>query len=1216
MNTLERRVWLGFGVVVFVAILIGALVWQTTSRLNRSQDGVANTYQTLSALDATLSALQDVETGQRGYVVTGDRAFLEPHDSGIERVAASLAVLKTLLAGDPGEEGQLARLEGLAAEKIAFAREAVAVRDQAGRAAAEILIAGGRGEAVMDDVRAVIASLKQGETEELQRDTRASDADTRNSNLLTGGIAVLALLLFAALLFAVTRALGSQRRAAEADARFGAIVGASTDAIMSLDLDGNIQSWNDGATRIFGYTAAEAIDKHVSILAPADGRAAQADTVRSVREGGRLTNREAVRVAKDGTPLDVSLSVFLLHDAEGKAIGMASMVRDISETKRAERALQESQQRFAAVFDQSPAGISITRLSDGLIADVNQRLLDLLGFSREEVIGHSTLDLGIWVNAEARAELARQVVEEGRPRDAELQWRARDGNIVDSISSWALLELGEERFLVSLITDITDRKRAERALSESQARFAAVFEASPMAITITDLDTGAIVDVNTAWSELTGFSREEAVGRTSGDLGLVVEAAARGEVYDRARQGLEVHGADMRIRARAGELRDVVVSSRPLEIEGRTRLLSLVDDVTEQRRLERDLDRLFSTSRDFICIAGTDGYFKRLNPSFERVLGYSEAELLSRPIVEFVHPEDATPTGRIIADQAGGQQVSGFTNRYRGRDGTYHWLEWNSVPDRDSGLIYAVARDITAQRELEDALRAGEERFRSVIETATDAIIITDRRGVIEVFNPAAEQTFGYAAAEVVGENVKVLIPSPDREAHDGYIADYLARGTSDLLSIRREMVGERKDGSIFPHELTVNPMQLAGDLKFTAIIRDIADRRRMENELRQSKDAAEEANRAKSQFLSRMSHELRTPLNVVLGFAQVLQLDPLDEPQTEAVDHILKAGRHLLELIDEVLDISRIEAGRLSLSIEPVHAGQLLTDTLALIRPLADQRQITIQAEDAACHDYILADRQRLKQVLLNLLSNAIKYNRIGGRVQVTCPPVEAGLRLMVTDTGPGLPPDKLQRLFNPFDRLGAEVTGVEGTGLGLALSKHLVEAMGGTIGVESTPGIGSSFWVELPLAEAPAALPGPEPTAEPGGAVTSPKIERHTILYIEDNLSNLHLMERILTHRHGFRLVAAMQGSLGLDLAREHHPDLILLDLHLPDMPGEVVLRELQLNPATSDIPVVILSADASRGQVARLLDAGARAYLTKPFDVAEFLSVTDSILQGPAE
>jgi signal transduction histidine kinase/CheY-like chemotaxis protein len=382
--------------------------------------------------------------------------------------------------------------------------------------------------------------------------------------------------------------------------------------------------------------------------------------------------------------------------------------------------------------------------------------------------------------------------------------------------------------------------------------------------------------------------------------------------------------------------------------------------------------------------------------------------------------------------------------------------------------------------------------------------------------------------------------------------------------------------------------------------------------ELRAATAEADRANQAKSEFLSRMSHELRTPLNAILGFGQLLEMEALPAPQRESVEQILRAGRHLLGLINEVLEISRIEAGRLQLSLEPVPVLETLRQALELIRPSASELGVSLAAETIDEHLHVLADRQRLQQVLLNLLSNAVKYNRANGRVSVACSAAPGErLRIAVTDTGGGIAADKLARLFTPFDRLGAEASDVEGTGLGLALSKTLVEAMGGAMLVESRPGGGSTFTVELTLVAGPSTVAaGTVERVEP--AITDAASPRsRTILYIEDNLSNLRLVEALLRRRPGVRVLSAMQGRVGLELARAHRPDLILLDRHLPDGSGDQVFLDLRADAATRAIPVVILSADATPGGIQRLLEAGVRAYLTKPLDVHALLAVLDDTL-----
>ena len=366
----------------------------------------------------------------------------------------------------------------------------------------------------------------------------------------------------------------------------------------------------------------------------------------------------------------------------------------------------------------------------------------------------------------------------------------------------------------------------------------------------------------------------------------------------------------------------------------------------------------------------------------------------------------------------------------------------------------------------------------------------------------------------------------------------------------------------------------------------------------------AERASRAKSEFLSRMSHELRTPLNAVLGFAQLLELDDLGQDSMESLAQIKRAGAHLLDLVNEVLDISRIEVGRMSLSLEPLDLAELVTESVSLLRPMAEQRPVELVIEEEAlAGTWLRGDRQRVKQILLNLVSNAVKYNRRGGTVTVTADRTAPGtVAITVRDTGVGIQPGDLARLFTPFERLGAEGGAVEGTGLGLALSRGLAELMGGSLDAASVIGEGTEFVLTLPedepsqtgeVADAPAARPAATTGASSG-----------TVLYIEDNVPNIKLVERIIRRRPFVGLVHAVTGRDGLALARVEPPDLVLLDLDLPDMHGTDVLRELRSDALTRAVPVVVVSADANARQARALLDAGARDYLAKPFDMVRLL------------
>jgi signal transduction histidine kinase/ActR/RegA family two-component response regulator len=403
---------------------------------------------------------------------------------------------------------------------------------------------------------------------------------------------------------------------------------------------------------------------------------------------------------------------------------------------------------------------------------------------------------------------------------------------------------------------------------------------------------------------------------------------------------------------------------------------------------------------------------------------------------------------------------------------------------------------------------------------------------------------------------------------------------------------------------------ELAGELRERTQQMESEILRRSE-ELTKKNDQLRRANEAKNEFLSRMSHELRTPLAAVMGFSELLSLSDLDEEKRDWASSILKAGRHLLALVDEVLDISRLESGDFSISLESIPVQPLLQEALELVRPLAEGREVTIHPpEVVAGSGYAVADNQRLKQVLINLLSNAIKYNRTGGEVRVRVRSNDGErLAIDVIDTGKGIDEASLTKLFTPFERLDAAGSDVEGTGLGLALSRTLVQGMGGAIEVDSVLGEGSTFTIELNRGE-PAAVKTMVAEERELLAARTYSTER-SLLYVEDTVANVRLIEEILTSRPSIHLLPAMMGGLGLELALEHQPDLILLDLHLPDIGGEKVLAHLRDDERTRDIPVVMLSADATKRTPGPLLEAGASAYLTKPIGVRQLLEVVDQYL-----
>ena len=517
--------------------------------------------------------------------------------------------------------------------------------------------------------------------------------------------------------------------------------------------------------------------------------------------------------------------------------------------------------------------------------------------------------------------------------------------------------------------------------------------------------------------------------------------------------------------------------------------------------------------------------------------------------------------------------------------------------------------EIAARMQAEEGVRASQRQLQNILDYAPIPIFLKDRAGRYLLANRSFASLTGIPMTRLIGKTSADIFPAEtaavSNEHNEQVFATREAREFEETV--------QREDGAhVFLSLRFLLPGEHGAPDTLGVISRDITERKQAEAAVQQAREEAERANDAKTEFLSRMSHELRTPLNAILGFGQLLEIDRPTPRQMDAIGHILKGGRHLLGLVNEVLDLARVEAGHMSFSPEPVNACQVFQESADLLRPLAEQRGLRLESDfGAEENNWVVADRQRLKQILVNLLSNAVKFNRPGGTVAATCLRTAAGsVRLAVRDTGPGIAPGDQERIFSAFERLGADRAGVEGTGLGLALARRLAELMQGRLEVESVVGEGSVFCLELPAAAAPEPL-RLEP--RPGWLPTAAHAPARTVLYIEDNLSNYNLVEYIFADRPGLRLLPAIRGEIGLKLAREQQPDLILLDLDLPDLHGREVLKSLRADPLTRKTPVVVISANAMPRMVEQTLAAGAKAYLTKPINVRDFLSVLDEQLSA---
>jgi PAS domain S-box-containing protein len=785
------------------------------------------------------------------------------------------------------------------------------------------------------------------------------------------------------------------------------------------------------------------------------------------------------------------------------------------------------------------------------------------------------------------------------------------------------------------------------------------------------------------------------------------------------------------LRAHAGRM-EAEAGLRATEVQETIRRLAAANRESanlaiESARAREELDKFFKLSLDLLCIAGTEGFFKRLNPAWQTKLGYSVEELMARPFVDFMHPDDRQSSTEEVQRLSSGSKTVGFENRFRCKDGSYRWISWNAACSSEQQLIYAVGRDvtelkqteqalrlseekyhlffennpqsawvfdldtlaiidvnraaiknygytreeflalsikdlrpvedvpalleniakvensfqdhgfwrhhrkdgslidveivsnpisngrrnarlvvatdITERKENEEALRRSEERFRLMVENVVDyAIFMLDTDGHVKTWNAGAERIKGYRAEEIIGKHFSQFYPRPaietGRPQHGLEVAAKEGRFLDEGWRVR-------KDGSTFWASVVITALRDdQGILRgYAKLARDMTQSKLAQEAMSQAKDAAEQSNRFKDQFLSTMSHELRTPLNAVLGFSDLLNeqaYGALNERQRRYVNHIHTGGKHLLRLINDILDLSKIEAGRLQLAIENVSVNACMSESVDCLRPLSDKKSQTVVVTRSA-NLSVRADATRLKQILMNLLGNAVKFTPDGGRIEVAAHRIGEFVRFDVSDNGPGIPLEEQQRIFKAFQRLQQSSKSTEGTGLGLAITKRLVELQGGNLGLDSQPGNGSSFYFTLPLVPTFVADESRplELTARSG---ESPKI-----LVIEDDSAAAHVIQSHLTSA-GYDLVLCAQPQRAADLAAEIQPSAITLDVIMKPVGGWEILTKLKTDPRTSAIPVIIVSVVDQPGTGALL---GADEYIVKPVDKRTLLAAVERCL-----
>ena len=894
-----------------------------------------------------------------------------------------------------------------------------------------------------------------------------------------------------------------------------------------------------------------------------------------------------------------------------------------SEVHGAQMALQRQHQLLGQLLDSTDEGFWFID-TKGITTDLNPAMCRLLGRRREEVMGRSVFD---FFESDDLAVMQQQIAARraGQPRSAyEIGIRRPDGTRRYCLNqATALLDdQSQPMGSVGIWTDITARRE-----SEDQLR---LYER--VANSITDLVS--VIDeqrvyrmVNEAWLAASRLQREDVLGQQPSAMLLREDNQDRAIALDETFRTRATHRVSGVVHFRHAPPRHIETTYIAMQsaADDAPRVLMVSRDVTDRERDRQALEESEEYLRQTLC-ATDDAIFATDADGPDEPVRFNNQSLLDLLGVKLGPAERLTPrlvmegAARIFAEADAEvelirriiQQQQVHVSRVPLKDGRVLLRRFAPAHVQGRTLRVWSFRDVTAELKAVQALEQSEADQRALLDAFPGFISCTSRDGFLTYANAAYVSMLGRPRDQVVGHTLADVLGPARATALQPMVQRVLA---GEVVSYELHVQHHANGPGLDVHS-TLMPGRNArtGAPVVYAFAVDITPRKRAELALIAARDEAERANKAKSQFLSHMSHELRTPMNAILGFGQLLESDvqhPLTPQQQGWLGEILHGARHLLDLINEVLDFGRIESGRLELKPEPLLLSELVAESLALVRPLAQPRQVKLMHSTGPLDQaWVMADRTRIKQILLNLLGNGIKYNRLGGQLQLACRLEATEVWVGVQDTGPGITPEDQGRLFQPFERLGASHGDVEGTGIGLALSRKLLQAMGGSIGLDSEPGLGSTFWFRLPRTAQPASrLENPaQASAQPADMEGV-----RTVLYIEDNPVNVALMEAMLGRLPGVRLVSASVPAEGLQLAQQLQPALVLMDISMPGMDGFEALARLRANEATRGLRVVAVSAHALPADIEAARVAGFESYLTKPLSLESLLSTVQQALRG---
>jgi PAS domain S-box-containing protein/excisionase family DNA binding protein len=940
-------------------------------------------------------------------------------------------------------------------------------------------------------------------------------------------------------------------------------------------------------------------------------------------------------------------------------------------TSQTTHALASSQELFVKVFDATPHPISINTLSDGRLLDVNSHLLRLTGYTREEIIGRTTREINIYSNMEDRARIREALLKRGAVRDLEINFRIKSGEVLVGVMSAEVIELGGEKCVLTTVTDITERRRFEqrlaaqyaatRVLSESNT----LEEAAPQLLQLVGETLGWNVGAIWQVDDVAGVVRCVETWHAPSVLVVEFERLSRkttfcqgiglpGRVWDEARpawvadvvtdanfprahaaaqEGL--HGAVGFPVIIKGRVLGVIefFSSRIREPdEDMLRMMTTVGNeigqFIERKRAEQALhetnqalEALIQASPVAIINLDPQGIVKLWNPAAERIYGWSEREVIDQPLPTV--PSDREQDYRRDHENASrGFIFNGLETRRRRKDGALIDVSISTAPLRNARgevtSVVALVTDITERKRAEEALRESEDRFRTVAETASDAIIMIDEASTIIFINPAAENIFGYTVEEMRGQELTMMMPEYLRHIHRQSLDRYVRTDEKHISWQAVELPGLHKSGQEIPLELSFGEFIREGRHFFTGIARDISERKQLEQALRLRAEELAEANRIKDEFLATLSHELRTPLTSILGWAHLLEAGNLnEETSTRALEAIQRNAKAQAQLIEDLLDVSRVITGKLRLEVRPITLASVIEAAVDAVRPAAEAKgvELTMRLDHSVI---VSADPDRLQQVIWNLLSNSIKFTGAKGRIEIEFERApEAHAQIVIRDTGIGISPDFLPHVFDRFRQADSTSTRhYGGLGLGLALVRHLVEMHGGTVEAASPgEGMGATFVVMLPVI-------APAPTARRAPVLhltDDPSVENYygrelkdlCVLIVDDEEDARDLLKTVLV-QCGAEVRAAASAVEALAVIERERPDVIVCDIGMPGEDGYALIGRVRALPPErgGKTPAVALTAYAREEDRARALAAGFQVHLSKPIQPSKLLAVLASV------